>query len=59
MDFLGIPYTKIERFMPPLFVDSWDDVSVYELWGPQVKQNKNIQLSESEMSQKNSCVFNF
>ena len=28
MAFLGIPYAKVERFMPPLPVDKWDTVRV-------------------------------
>ena len=58
MAFLGIPYAKVERFMPPLPVDSWDDVRVCDHWGPQVMQNTNQPLSENEMSEKNSCVLN-
>ena len=36
MAFLGIPYAKVERFMPPLPVDSWDGVRDCNKWGPQV-----------------------
>lgn len=35
MAFLGIPYAKIERFMPPAPVDSWDTIRVCDHWGPQ------------------------
>lgn len=59
MAFLGIPYAKVERFMPPLPVDRWDTVRVCDHWGPQVMQQTNgRQLSEAEMSEKNSCVLN-
>ena len=58
MAFLGIPYAKVERFMPPLPVDPWDDVRICDHWGPQVMQNTDRELSESEMSEKNSCVLN-
>ena len=58
MAFLGIPYAKVERFMPPLPVDEWDGVRVCDHWGPQVMQNTDRQMSEDEMSEKNSCVLN-
>ena len=56
--FLGIPYAKVERFMPPLPVDSWDDIRICDHWGPQVMQNTDREMSEDEMSEKNSCVLN-
>ena len=34
--FKGIPYAKVERFMPPLPVDKWDTVMVCDHFGPQV-----------------------
>lgn len=59
MAFLGIPYAKVERFMPPLPVDKWDTVRVCDHWGPQVMQQTGGRtLSEAEMSEKNSCVLN-
>ena len=59
MGFLGIPYAKVERFMPPLPVDKWDTIRVCDHWGPQVMQNTwGKKLSEAEMSEKNSCVLN-
>ena len=59
MAFLGIPYAKVERFMPPLPVDKWDTVRVCDHWGPQVmQQTGGRKLSEAEMSEKNSCVLN-
>lgn len=57
--FLGIPYAKVERFMPPLPVDKWDTVRLCDHFGPQVMQNVNgRELSEEKMSEKNSCVLN-
>ena len=38
MAFLGIPYAKVERCMPPLPVDKWEGVRVCDHWGPQVMQ---------------------
>ena len=59
MAFLGIPYAKVERFMPPLPVDKWDTVRVCDHWGPQaMQQTSGRPLSEDEMSEKNSCVLN-
>lgn len=56
--FLGIPYAKVERFMPPQPVERWDTVMVCDHWGPQAMQNVgNRDLPESEMSE-NSCVLN-
>ena len=37
--FLGIPYAKVERFMPPQPVDKWDTIRVCDHWGPQAMQN--------------------
>lgn len=59
MAFLGIPYAKVQRFMSPLPVDPWDTVRVCDHWGPQAMQMvRGRQLSEAEMSEKNSCVLN-
>lgn len=56
--FLGIPYAKVERFMPPLPVEPWDTVMICNHWGPQAMQNVgDRELSEREMSE-NSCVLN-
>lgn len=56
--FLGIPYAKVERFMPPQPVDPWDTIMVCNHWGPQAMQDVgNRNLPESEMSE-NSCVLN-
>ena len=59
MAFLGIPYAKVERFMPPLPVDKWDTVMVCDHFGPMVMQgNGRREMPESVMSEKNSCVLN-
>ena len=59
MGFLGIPYAKVERFMPPQPVDKWEGVRACDHWGPQTMQpTGGRQLSEDEMSEKNCCVLN-
>ena len=59
MAYLGIPYAKVERCMPPLPVDKWEGVRACDHWGSQVMQQTwGRQLSEDEMSEKNSCVLN-
>ena len=59
MAYLGIPYAKVERCMPPLPVDKWEGVRACDHWGPQaMQQTWGKQLSEDEMSEKSSCVLN-
>ena len=59
MAYLGIPYAKVERCMPPLPVEKWEGVRVCDHWGPQaMQQTWGRQLSEDEMSEKNCCVLN-
>ena len=56
--FLGIPYAKVERFLPPKPVDKWNNVRVCDHWGPQAMQNTwGRKLSEAEMSEQ-CCVLN-
>lgn len=56
--FLGIPYAKVERFMPPMPVEPWDTIMICDHWGPQAMQNVgNRMMTEDEMSE-NSCVLN-
>ena len=56
--FLGIPYAKVERFMPPQPVAKWDGIRVCDHWGPQAMQNTwGKKLSEAEMSEQ-CCVLN-
>ena len=57
--FKGIPYAKVERFMPPQPVDKWDTVMVCDHFGPQVMQGNGMrEVPESVMSEANSCVLN-
>ena len=59
MAFLGIPYARVERFLPPQLVEPWDTVRPCDHFGPQaMQQTGGHELSESEMSEKNSCVLN-
>ena len=56
--FLGIPYAKVERFMPPKPVDKWNGIRLCDHWGPQAMQNTwGRKLSEAEMSEQ-CCVLN-
>ena len=58
MAYLGIPYAKVERCMPPLPVEKWEGVRACDHWGPQaMQQTWGRQLSEDEMSE-NCCVLN-
>ena len=57
--YLGIPYAKVERFMPPLSVEPWKGIRACDHWGPMVMQQTwGKQLYEDEMSEQNSCVLN-
>ncbi len=57
--FLGIPYAKVERFMPPMPVDKWEGIRKCDHWGPQAMQmTYGRELTEEEMSEKNCCVLN-
>lgn len=59
MAFLGIPYARVERFMPPMPVAKWQGVRECTQWGPQAMQpTPGRQMKESEMSERNSCVLN-
>ena len=56
--FLGIPYAKVERFMPPQPVDKWEGIRVCDHWGPQAMQSTwGRKLGEDEMSEQ-CCVLN-
>ena len=55
--FLGIPYAKVERFMPPKPVDKWDTVMVCDHWGPMTMQPTGREMSKDEMSE-DCCVIN-
>lgn len=55
--FKGIPYARVERFMPPQPVDKWDTVMICKEWGPQAMQNGRNSTDEKVMSE-NCCVLN-
>lgn len=57
MAFLGIPYAKVERFMPPLPVKKWSGVRKCDHWGPMTMQQQNRPMTEEQMSE-NCCVLN-
>ena len=57
MAWLGIPYAKVERFMPPKPVKAWKEVKVCDHWGPQAMQLTNREMGEDEMSEQ-CCVLN-
>ena len=57
MAWLGVPYAKVERCMPPLPVEKWKDVRECGKWGPQAMQQTNRPMSEDEMSEQ-CCVLN-
>ena len=54
MAWLGIPYAKVERFMPPQPVDKWDTIRVCDHWGPMTMQPSG---RAEEMSEQ-CCVLN-
>ena len=57
MAFLGMPYARVERFMPPLPVAKWKGVRKCDHWGPMTMQQTNREMSQDEMSE-NCCVLN-
>ena len=57
MSFLGIPYAKVERFMPPQPVKKWKGVRPCNHWGPMTMQQTNRPMTEEQMSE-NCCVLN-
>jgi para-nitrobenzyl esterase len=57
MAFLGIPYAKVERFMPPQPVVKWNGTRVCDKYGPQAMQQSNRPMTEEQMSE-NCCVLN-
>ena len=57
MGFLGIPYAKVERFMPPQPVKKWSGVRKCDHWGPMTMQQTNRPMTEDQMSE-NCCVLN-
>ena len=57
MAFLGIPYARVERFMPPQPVAKWKGVRQCDHWGPMTMQPSNREMSEDEMSE-DCCKLN-
>ena len=57
MAWLGIPYAKVERFMPPQPVKKWKGVRKCDHWGPMTMQQQNRPMTEEQMSE-NCCVLN-
>ena len=57
MAYLGIPYAKVERFMPPHPVKKWSGVRKCDHWGPMTMQQTNRPMTEEQMSE-NCCVLN-
>ena len=57
MAWLGIPYAKVERFMPPQPVKKWKGVRKCDKWGPMTMQQQNRPMTEEQMSE-NCCVLN-
>ncbi len=57
MAYLGIPYARVERFMPPQPVVKWQGVRTCDHWGPQAMQQTSRPMTEAEMSEQ-CCVLN-
>lgn len=57
MAFLGIPYARVDRFMPPQPVAKWKGVRRCNHWGPMTMQPSNREMSEDEMSE-DCCKLN-
>jgi len=54
--FKGIPYAKIERFMPPQETAAWDTVMVCDKYGPYAMQVGGF--PGTVMSEENTCTLN-
>ena len=54
--FKGIPYAKIERFMPPQPAEPWDTVMVCDKYGPYAMQSGGF--PGTVMSEENTCTLN-
>ena len=57
MAWLGIPYARVERFMPPQPVKKWKGIRACDHWGPMTMQQTNRQMTDDEMSEQ-CCVLN-
>ena len=56
--FKGIPYAKIERFMPPQKAEPWDTVMVCDKYGPYAMQASMGGFMQMTMSEENTCTLN-
>ena len=56
MAFKGIPYARVERFMPPQKVEPWDTVMVCDQYGPYAMQTGGF--PGTVMSEENTCTLN-
>jgi len=54
--FKGIPYAKIERFMPPQEAEPWDTLMVADKYGPYAMQAGGF--PGTVMSEENTCTLN-
>ena len=57
MAWLGIPYAKVERFLPPQPVKKWKGIRKCDHWGPMTMQPTNREMTDDEMSEQ-CCVLN-
>jgi len=55
--YLGIPYARVERFMPPQPVEKWQGIRACDHFGPMTMQPTNRPTTEAEMSEQ-CCVLN-
>ena len=58
MAFLGIPYAKVERFMPPQPVTPWDTLRLCNRYGPQAMQPTQGPAPSPDRMSENCCVLN-
>ena len=57
--FKGIPYARIERFMPPMETERWDTVMVCDQYGPYAMQaGMGGPGMRMNMSEENTCTLN-
>ena len=57
--FKGIPYARIERFMPPQETERWDTVMVCDKYGPYAMQaGMGGPGMRMNMSEENTCTLN-
>lgn len=59
ISFKGIPYAKVERFMPPQEVERWDTTMICDNYGPYAMQaSMGNFVTEEIMSEENTCTLN-